>query len=413
MGFFGDILSGLGKGFKTVTDPVGTFVTGATQLMGSISSNSNANKQLKLQQQENQKNRDFNASEAEKARQFNSAEAAIARQFNAQQADLLYKRTLEQNEYNSPVQQMQRLKQAGLNPNLAYGSLDSGLQMSGGTNASASPASGPSASSSGSVGTSLPDASLLASICKTMAETNLINKQAEKTEGETEGINLDNTYKPELFNNTLKLGESEYQVNDELAKYYAKNRDKIDKEMEQIQVATNLLSEQLLEVSKRNDLIFNGSNKETYELWKESIIAPFKRAIAEANISQTQALTALEMIQSQIAVNVANAKNAEEEAKERKRLNVINDFIYFYRGTPNAALRAMRESFFRDNKSGRIQLELLRKANEMYHGQVISDIVVGAANAVGNILGGIGSFRKSGYTPPTSFGSYTSSYTRY
>ena len=34
----------------------------------------------------------------------------------------------EQNEYNSPAAQMQRYKEAGLNPNLIFGGIDSGSQ---------------------------------------------------------------------------------------------------------------------------------------------------------------------------------------------------------------------------------------------------------------------------------------------
>jgi len=47
------------------------------------------------------------------------------RQFAKEQADTAWKRELEQwhraNQYNSPAEKMARLKEAGLNPNLAYG----------------------------------------------------------------------------------------------------------------------------------------------------------------------------------------------------------------------------------------------------------------------------------------------------
>lgn len=82
-----------------------------------------------LNLQENQRNRDFNAQEAEKQRSFEAAQAQLANQFSADEALKSFQRSSQfqkemwekQNEYDSPKAQVQRLVEAGLNPNLFGG----------------------------------------------------------------------------------------------------------------------------------------------------------------------------------------------------------------------------------------------------------------------------------------------------
>lgn len=86
----------------------GGIAGGAMSLIGGIGSGIQARKNRKLARELAQKQQDFMSSEAEKA----------------------YQRNLEmwnkQNAYNSPSAQMARLEAAGLNPQLAYGSLSAG-----------------------------------------------------------------------------------------------------------------------------------------------------------------------------------------------------------------------------------------------------------------------------------------------
>lgn len=78
-------------------------------LFGSIGQNIAINKQIKAQQEENEKNRTYN---------FNLAQ--LQNKWNLEQWN-------RENEYNSPAQQMARLKAAGLNPDMMYQSGTSGL----------------------------------------------------------------------------------------------------------------------------------------------------------------------------------------------------------------------------------------------------------------------------------------------
>ena len=72
-------------------------------VFGTISNNRNIDKQLAAQKQENQATREWNLMLAEKQNAWNQ------QQWNLQNA------------YNSPTAQMERMRQAGLNPDMMYG----------------------------------------------------------------------------------------------------------------------------------------------------------------------------------------------------------------------------------------------------------------------------------------------------
>lgn len=136
------------------------FSAGAA-VLGSVMSMISANKQLKAQREENQKNREFNAKES-----------ALSRQYNTQMVNM-------QNDYNNPRNVMARLSAAGINPALAYSNGSSVLGSVGIGSTSQQ------ASSSGSVGTALPDftglgqAGLIAAqTAKTQEEAGLIREEA-------------------------------------------------------------------------------------------------------------------------------------------------------------------------------------------------------------------------------------------
>ena len=106
---------------------------GMGDLVSGISSAKNAKQQIQFQREENQLNRDWQTKQAEIARQFNLSERIASQNFQQQMVN-------QQNEYNTPAAQVQRLTQAGINPQLA---------MSGGAGLSSVSAS-PSASNQAS-----------------------------------------------------------------------------------------------------------------------------------------------------------------------------------------------------------------------------------------------------------------------
>lgn len=303
------LLQGIAASVGGFTNSVGQFVTASTN-------RGIAKEQLRLQKEENEKNR-----------QYNAEQAAITRQFNADQADLAYNRVLQQNQYNTPLAQMQRYREAGLNPNLLYGDFNSSLQMSGGT-----AASGPAASSSGSVGVGLPDTSGLGNLgtgllqaSKAAAEIKLMKAQADKLNSETDLNVIEKQYKPSLYENTLKLGDQEFKLSSAQATWYYRHVDYFDELITETQNRSQLLAQDLLRSERVNEILLSDDNKDLFE---QSVIAPLRESIANAKISEDKALVYLKLLRSQVQLNLSNAANSSSEADYRNLETALNKIIY-------------------------------------------------------------------------------------
>ena len=158
---------------------ISAIIAGASSLVsglfGTFSQNSNTNKQVSAQAEENQKIRDYNLNLAKMQNQWN--------------LDLWNR----ENEYNTPKAQMQRLADAGLNPDLFYQKGVSGMTAASSPSMTAgAPAAPQDMSALGQKRTvgdamqkSLQDAALGAHI-------RLMNAQADKAEQEATGQDLKN-----------------------------------------------------------------------------------------------------------------------------------------------------------------------------------------------------------------------------
>lgn len=81
---------------------IGAAISGVGSLFGAAAQSNNINKQIKAQQRENEKNRQYNL--------------MLAQQQNKWSVEQWER----ENAYNSPTNQMARLKEAGINPNLSF-----------------------------------------------------------------------------------------------------------------------------------------------------------------------------------------------------------------------------------------------------------------------------------------------------
>lgn len=106
-------------------------------LVGSVaqaqSAQNIADSQISAQRQENQLNRDWQTAEAEKARGYNTAERVASQDFAKQMLDY-------QNEYNSIKNQVQRLQEGNINPQVA---MSGNVQNVSASSSPSSPASSP------------------------------------------------------------------------------------------------------------------------------------------------------------------------------------------------------------------------------------------------------------------------------
>lgn len=173
-----------------------------------IASGITAKKQREQQQKQFEQGLKFQREENETARKWNEKMAA--------QANLWARENVaDERAYNSPVQQMARLKQAGLNPDLMYGNGASGLVDSN------------VAQTFQSAGTSAPDvlgaamqvqptafsgASLGVDLMKTAAEVANIKADTAKKLGEMTTINLDNIRKAATNGSMIELDNMQVTI---------------------------------------------------------------------------------------------------------------------------------------------------------------------------------------------------------
>lgn len=150
----------------------------------------------------NKANRDI----AQMNNQFNSIEAQKVRDYNTMMWN-------ENNRYNDPSAQVQRLREAGLNPAFALGQVASGM-------VSSQPSSGNAASSSGNPQMQpFQLGGIYSQYQKLENEKLLTDAQVRNIDADTAGKVIDNSTKHLLNENTINKLISETESNKEQTKY--------------------------------------------------------------------------------------------------------------------------------------------------------------------------------------------------
>lgn len=284
----------------------GSLIGGAGSLLGgitsSIFSHSAMKRQLKAQAEENQKNRDFNAEQARLAQQYNS------RMVN------------EQNQYDSPSAQMDRLQQAGLNPNLVYGQMGNASVGVGSTSMQGS--------SSGSVGSGLPDYSgILQGVLG-------ISKMAMEF---AQGRKSDSDVKVNSASIDEKAANTKFIIS--RTKLTEEETNKVTQSIENLKQVYKNLEQQCLLLQKENDIkheqwtdLLNYVQRK-HELARQGhdpwgaavreVMATAKCKEAEAQFAVQLALANLRLVQSNTSLN-NSSKALNDELKENAKKLGIN-----------------------------------------------------------------------------------------
>ena len=264
---------------------------------------------LKAQQEENEKNR----------------------QFNAAQANLAYQRSVQQwqreNAYNTPAAQRGRLQAAGMNPDLAY---------DGASGAMASYSGSSAASSSGGITPPSPvsfneafqnilqSRMLEAQIKNIEADTKL--KTHEGTMLESKAAFADAFAKQELEGNavSISLNKALASCTDAQKEMVRASIVKLNQECEVLKDSQEVLRKQCegLEQDIISKKIHNFIDSES----ASSIISDLAN---RAKISAAEAETALSRYLTDIAVGKSSARlnNAHAETEEQNRDNILNKTI--------------------------------------------------------------------------------------
>lgn len=266
-----------------------TLGSGGLGFAGSVFNSivgNNYNKQaLKVQQQENQKNRDFNA-----------REAALARQYGL---DVMH----EQQEYNSASSQVQRLVQAGLNPALAYGQISDGSVSS------------PAASAASSNGALSPlpyqgfDPLSASSAALNFAKA----KEAESSAREKywNGTNLEtfSKYADSLYSGQVEVNGSVVAYNGAQTKFTQQEEKQSFEMTKNLMKATDELQQRIDESKARISVLNEEKQIKHIEaaFKSEEMRAAIRKLSADAGLSEQQATIAVAVGLAQIGVYEADA----------------------------------------------------------------------------------------------------------
>lgn len=282
---FGDLF----KSFNPLAAAVGV----GTDVFNAIWQSGQNDKMIEAQQAENQKNRDFNKQMAEQANLWN------------------IQQWQRQNDYDLPINQIMRMKQAGLNPDLMY---------SGGGNATGLPGfSSSGASSSGGISPVSPAQLSLQNtlaVERQRAEIDNIKADTDKTKAEGSIAWSDAKVRDALNSGvlesqgvTIDLTRSQKNVSDYQARTLARGLDKMDAEIDNLRTAGEEARARIANLEQ--DEIFkklqNLYSSRQFELTCQEIASRTALNYAQARAVAMNATTAQALANSQISLNDANA----------------------------------------------------------------------------------------------------------
>lgn len=280
------------------------IISGALSLLGGIGSSAMSygasQDQLRQQKEENEKNRRFNAEQADLARQYNTAMID------------------KQNAYNDPSAVMSRLLKAGIHPALAYtnGSGISNLGVG---------STGMAASSSGSIGTSLPDFSGIRDAGVSMSQAIDLAEGAELkrvtaglTEKEVEYFDKTKEKEFSVMDSTVLVNRGNYELSKMERAQIAKNIEVLDK------TAKSIAQDVLLKDKQNKIMSFEVYCKKLEAIFKlPSLQAELESFRAATDLSRAQATEILSTLSYDIALLQAKTSEAYASAKNQNNQAVL------------------------------------------------------------------------------------------
>lgn len=252
----------------------GAIANAFGSLIGAAGQNANINKQIAAQSRENEKNR-----------QYNLQLAQMQNQWSIEQWE-------RENEYNSPVNQMSRLKTAGINPNLAYSNGVSNLAAASPGMTSGAPSSPVDMSALGQRATlgqaiqlALTNEAQRAAIDNTKAQTRKTLADAGISETQLEYEDAKQLIGLDLMRQTYDKNSKEWQILGEELKQAKNNSFMSDIELVKKRIDESLYSKQAAALTKKleNDADMSETNA---KLAAKSLVYQLMGLEADAKMKQ-------------------------------------------------------------------------------------------------------------------------------
>lgn len=290
-----------------------------TSFLGGVFSGIGANKRQKqaiaAQKEEN-----------ERARQFNRE---MAEWYNEQQRINI----ADERAYNTPTEQMKRLKEAGLNPDLMYANGASGLVDAHVADTAEVPAGVPTDVAGPIMSTPTMMESMLngAAFSKMVAETRNIKADTAKKQGEATSLNLDNFVKSASQSNNIELSNLNVKLTKAQANYSEKEINKLISEIEQINTHIGLLRASVGEVQAKTRNLDSSTqqnrfnmllNSKRFEVEVQDFIRRTKETDAKVQLDNATAKGILVTMYAKVnnldadtAMKMANVRLTESQKK--------------------------------------------------------------------------------------------------
>lgn len=222
----------------------------ASSLLGNAQQSSNIDRRINAQQRENERNREYNFMLARYQNQKN------------------FEQWQRENDYNSPKSQMQRFRDAGLNPDLMMANGAQNLSASSPQMTSGAPSTPADLSNlalkptfAQAVNNALQNANTIAVNKKTEKETEKTGAEIVSINNETEWRNVLNAKHIESENVNIQLTKSQIPINEETAKKLIQETNVLTKSLDEI-------SQRIRESQSRQGLI---NEQKAHELVKKSL----------------------------------------------------------------------------------------------------------------------------------------------
>ena len=212
---------------------------GAISSIGSmIGQNRAIRQQIKAQQQENQKNREYNLMLARTQNQWN------------------LEQWQRENDYNSPTAQMARFRAAGLNPNLIYGQMSNGASSPTLTSGAASSPTDMSAiGNKRNFGQAMQE---MLNMEMQKAQIEAIKAGTEKTKADTDntrettkGLTIDNMYRAAQHEQTLEIGSMQIKLGKSTLKLNEQQMENLKAQLPEIAAKVENINQSTAESRRR------------------------------------------------------------------------------------------------------------------------------------------------------------------